>query len=91
MRPRLPPAAADLLLPPPCAQEFITHLSSPPGGNPVARWAYTRRALQLKQQLLGLMQKVRELMLHPIVGYNGRELTINFSFSRRNLGEKAKR
>ena len=50
-----------------------------------------RRALQLKQQLLGLMQKVRELMLHPIVGYNGRELTINFSFSRRNLGEKAKR
>ena len=57
----------------------------------VATPLYTRRALQLKQQLLGLMQKVRELMLHPIVGYNGRELTINFSFSRRNLGEKAKR
>jgi len=31
------------------------------------------------------------LMLHPVVGYGGREITQRFAPSRRALGEKAKR
>ena len=35
------------------------------------------------------MQKMRMLMLHPIVGYNGLELSCRFAPSRRNRVVKA--
>ena len=34
--------------------EFIQHFSNPPGGNPLARWAYNRRGQQLKVQCVAM-------------------------------------
>ena len=73
-------------------RQLMVHLSTPRPGGPAAAWRWNQKRMALMDQLLGLMQKARMLMIHPVVGYNGREVTRLFAPSRRSaLGEKAAR
>lgn len=72
-------------------QQLMVHLNTPRPGGPAAAWRWNQKRMALMEQLLGLMQKARMLMLHPVVGYNGREMTRLFAPSRRCLGVKAAR
>ena len=72
-------------------QLLLTHISSAPGGDPVSRWRWKQKRDRLLQQLLGLMQKLKMFMLHPVVGYCGREVTKLFAPSRCKLGSKTPR
>ena len=53
------------------------------------RWAWRAKRDRLLNQVLGLMQKMRMLMLAPVVGYCGLEVTRLFAPSRRKLVSKA--
>ena len=76
-------------------EEFLQHvfhlfaqlLSQGTGGSPAQRFIRKRKLKALQDILIGLMQKLRMCMLHPLVANLGREVTRKFSPSRRHQTE----
>ena len=58
---------------------FKAEMNKPAAGNARAAFLQRRRRKQMFEQMMGLMQSLRMMMLHPILGEQGRELTRKFA------------
>ena len=58
---------------------FAKEMNKPTAGNARAAFLQRRRRKQMFEQMMGLMQSLRMMMLHPILGEQGRELTRKFA------------